>query len=172
MRFLRFIFSIFIILIVMLLASMLLPSNVTVTKSILINAAQNKVDEQIKDFNNWKNWYPAFQNENVSVKNNPAKPGIINSVSLKDSKGKTINFDLMEFKRDTILVDLESGSSTQVSYEFIITSHTDGHTQLTWNVNASLGWYPWNKIKVIFLDKITGPQYEEALKTLKLVAEK
>jgi hypothetical protein len=39
-------------------------------------------------------------------------------------------------------------------------------------VNTYFKWYPWEKIKGIFLDKISGPQYESALVRLKEFAEK
>ena len=172
MRFLKFIFSIIIILLIIFLAGFLLPSKVTVSKSTLINATQTRIDSEIQDFNNWKNWYPAFQNENVSVINNPAKPNILNSVSLKDNKGKQMVLDLVESKPDTTVVILESQSATKVNYQFILTPHSNGQTQLTWNVNTFLGWYPWEKIKGIFLDKMNGPQYESALLNLKKAAEK
>ncbi|MDP4285129.1 MAG: hypothetical protein Q8891_11945 [Bacteroidota bacterium] len=138
----------------------------------MINATQTQVNREIRDFNNWKNWYPAFQNENVGVIHNPAKPGIINSVSLKYENGKQINLNLIESKTDTLVVAVESLSSTKVNYQFILTDFPNGQTQLIWKVNASLGWYPWSKLKGIFLDKISGPQYEEALKNLKQDAEK
>ncbi len=171
MHFLRFIFTILTILIVIFLASFLLPSKVTVSKSVLINASQDKVEKEIEDFNNWKNWYPAFQNENVSVISNPIKPGFINSVSVTDTTGKISYFDLVSSGRDTINI-IATQSSTKINYQFILTPHIDGQTQITWNVNVLLGWYPWEKVKGIFLDKIAGPQYEVALLNLKKAAEK
>lgn len=172
MRLLRFGFSVFVILILIILAGFLLPSKVTVSKSTLINASQKRIDSELQDFNNWKNWYPSFQNENVTVINNPAKSNILNSVSLKDDKGKLLDLDLVESKPDTTSIVLKSQSSTKVNYQFILTSHSDGQTQLTWNINTTLGWYPWEKIKGIFLDKISGPQYEAALENLKKACEK
>ncbi len=172
MRFLRFVFSIVVILILIILASLLLPSKVTISKSVLIKASKTKINSELQDFNNWKNWYPAFQNKNVSVINNPSKSNAINSVSLKDKQGRQLVLDLIESKQDTIVVAIESQSSTKVNYQFILTAHSNGQTQLTWNVNTALGWYPWEKIKGIFLDKISGPQYQTALENLKQAAEK
>ena len=89
---------------------------------------QTLVDKEIQDFKNWKNWYPAFQNENVTVINNSAKPGVINSASLKDAEGKKINLDLIESESepDTIIVIVRSQSSTKVDYQFIFTPHSNG----------------------------------------------
>ena len=70
----------------------------------------------------------------------------------------------------SILLSEEDGSTKK--YEFILLHNGAGQTQLTWNVNIELGWYPWKKFGGIFLDKVTGPQYEAALQNLKMAAEK
>lgn len=171
MRFVRFFVSILIIFIVIFLSSLLLPSKVTVAKSVLINVPKTKVHQQVDDFQNWKNWYPAFQGENINVTVNPAKPGIIKSVSLTDNKGKKFQFDLINSKPDTLDIKLRNQSSTKIDYEFILSTHSDGQTQLTWNVNTTMKWYPWEKAKGIFLDKVSGPQYEAALLDLKRAVE-
>ncbi len=172
MRPVRFFFSIMVFGAIIFLVSFLLPSKVTLSKSILIRASQMRVNREIQDFSNWKNWYPAFQNEKVSVIKNSTKPGVINSVSITDEKGKRLDLDLIKSKPDTIVIDLVSNSSTKVNYQFILSTNRDGQTQITWNVNASSRWYPWEKIKGIFLDKISGPQYEAALIDLKKASEK
>jgi hypothetical protein len=169
MRFVRFFGSILIIFIVIFLLSLLLPSKVTVAKSVLINAPKMRVHQQVDDFQNWKNWYPAFQGENIII--NPPKPGIIKSVSLNDNKGKELQFDLIKSKADTLDINLKNQSSTKIDYQFILSTHSDGQTQITWNVNTTMKWYPWEKAKGIFLDKVSGPQYEAALTNLKKAVE-
>jgi len=172
MHFLRFIVSIIIILIIIFSASLLLPSKITISKGILINAPQTAINKEIQDFGNWKNWYPAFQNENVSVVKKSSKEGIINSVSLKDNKEKRLDLDLIESKSDTTVIAVESASSTKVNYQFILSANSNGQMLLIWNVNTFMGGYPWQRIKGIFLDKISGPQYEAALVNLKNAVEK
>ena len=49
------------------LITVFLPSKIRVSKWILINAKETAVAMQIDDFKNWKNWYPAFQNKNITV---------------------------------------------------------------------------------------------------------
>lgn len=172
MRFLRFAFGVAVILILMLFAAFLLPSKVTISKSALISAPLSRVESELVDFDRWKNWFPPLQGENVTMLSKPAKTGAVKSVSLTDGQGKKLDLDLLEFKQDTILVMLTSMSATKVNYQFILTNHNNAQTQLTWNVNTELGWYPWDKIRGIFLDKISGPQYEAALAHLKKAAEK
>lgn len=172
MRFLRFALGVTVILILMLFAGFLLPSKVTISKSALISAAPSRVESQLVNFDQWKNWFPPLQGENVTMLGEPAKTGAIKSVSLTDGQGKKLGLDLLELKHDTVLVVLTSMSATKVNYQFILKNHNNGQTQLTWNVNTDLGWYPWDRIRGIFLDKISGPQYEAALTHLKNAAEK
>ena len=47
------------------LITLFLPSKITVSRWINIDANESAVAAQIDDFKNWKNWYPAFQNENI-----------------------------------------------------------------------------------------------------------
>ena len=172
MRFVRFALGIIAILILILLAGFLLPSKVSISKTALVNASPSRVDSQLVDFDRWKNWFPPLQGESVSMVKHPARSGAINSVSLIDGQGKKLDLDLLEAKKDTILVVLTSMASAKVNYQFILTNHNNAQTQITWNVNTDLGWYPWDKVRGIFLDKISGPQYEAALANLKKALEK
>lgn len=172
MSFLRFIVGIISILTIFFVVSLLLPSTLTLSKAILINAPQTLVNKEIQDLAHWKNWYPAFQNEPGNVIKNSAKRSVINSVTFKSDKGKPLVFDLIKSQADTSVIVIESASSTKVSYQFIVSSNGNGQTKLVWNVNTYLGWYPWQKVKGIFLDKISGPQYDAALAKLKNAVEK
>lgn len=167
-RFIVFILSVFI---VIFLISLLLPSKVTVTKSVAINASPERVSNQITDFKNWGNWYPAFKDENIAVIRNPDNKKVISSVTLKDKNGKTVNLNLIDSTKNSILIQLESSSSTKVNYQFILTQKINNQTQLTWNININLGWLPWKKIEGILLDKFSGNQYEIALDNLRKSAE-
>lgn len=171
MRIIKFIIFLLGIFIVIFLISLLLPSKVTVSKSIDINASPEKVTNQIVNFEEWKNWYPAFKDENISVIKNSSTANILASVTLKDKNGKSITLNLVDTSKQTINIDLQSSSSTKVNYQFILTSKKNNQTQLIWNVNTNLGWLPWKKIEGILLDKFSGNQYEAALEDLRKAAE-
>lgn len=167
----NFLFFIITVLIVIFLAGLLLPSKVTVTKSVEINTTPEKVRDQIINFENWKNWYPAFTDENITVIKNPPSQNILNSVTLKDKQGKNITLDLVDSIHNKIAVRVKSWSSTKVYYQFSINAKPDNQTLLTWNIITDFGWYPWKRIQGIFLDKFSGDQYEAALKDIKKVTE-
>jgi carbon monoxide dehydrogenase subunit G len=171
MRLLRFSIFILAIFIIIFLISFLLPSKVTVAKSVEINASQENVSSQITNFKNWENWYPAFKDENITVIKNSSEKDNLASVTLKDKNGKMVNLNLIDSSQNTIDIQLQSSSSTKVNYQFILTPKTNNQTQLTWNVNINLGWQPWKKIEGILLDKFSGDQYETALDNLRKAAE-
>lgn len=163
-----FIFGVMTFLVLIALGSLLLPSNITVSKTMLINAKTEKVRPQIENFSNWKSWYPVMQKDNVNmITNGPSE------ITLRDETGKQISLKIMpSTMSDTIHIEVRSLSSTKIYYQFILRPQKDGNTQLTLNVNTRLKWYPWEKLKGIMLDKISGPEYELATRQLKAAVEK
>lgn len=171
MSFFRFILFLITVFIVIFLLALLLPSKVTVAKSVDINASHDAIKKEIVDFNEWNNWYPAFKDENITIVKNPSTKNIISSVTLKNKEGKTILLNLVDTANNKISINVESVSSTQVQYEFLLIPKLNNQTQLTWDVNINLGWYPWKRIEGILFDKFSGSQYESALDDLRKAAE-
>ena len=171
MSFLRFIIFLAGVFIFIFLVALLLPSKVTVAKSVDINASHDRVKNQIVNFEQWKNWYPAFEDENITIVKNPSTKDVISSVALKDKEGKTILLNLVDTSNNKINIDVESASSTKVDYGFLLIPKLNNQTQLTWDVNINLGWYPWKRIEGILFDKFSGSQYEAALDDLRKAAE-
>lgn len=157
-----FFISIIVTLLLISAFAFLLPSQVTVAKSVVIKAPKEKIREEIIHFRNWKNWYPPMKDNSVSmqVKNE-------DKLLLKDSSGREIIMKMIRSIGDTINVSFESISSSKIDYQFLLMSHNADSTLVTLNVNTLFKWYPWQKLKGIFLDKITGPMYEETLANLK-----
>jgi len=58
-------------------------------------------------------------------------------------------------------------SGSTANYTITVSQLPESVFRVNMVVNTNLKWYPWEKMKGIFLDKISGPQYEEALKNLK-----
>ena len=171
MAFLRFIIFLLGVFIIIFLLALLLPSKVTVAKSVDVNASHNAIKNEIVNFDEWKKWYPAFKDKNTTIIKNPSKKHIISSVTLKDKEGKTILLNLVDTANNKIHINVESASSTQVQYEFLLIPKTNNQVQLTWDVNINLGWYPWKRIEGILFDKFSGSQYESALDDLRKAAE-
>ena len=167
-RFIIFLLAVFIII---FLLALLLPSKVTVAKSVEVNASHDQVKKEIVDFAEWEKWYPAFKDQNITVIKNPSAKNILSSVTLKDKEGKSILLNLIDTANNKIDIDVESTSSTKVQYEFLLIPKMNNQTQVTWDVNIDLGWYPWKRIEGILFDKFSGSQYESALDDLRKAAE-
>jgi hypothetical protein len=170
MRLLRFIIFIVVICLFIFVIALLLPSKVTVAKSVLIKASPQEIENQIINFERWKGWYPAFKDQNIlliKIFENTDKPSAI----FKDQSGKKITFKIVSADSQLIHIEVNSSTAAKVNYQFLIAPRLNDESQLTWNVNTDLGWYPWNRIQGIFLDKFSGVQYESALENLKRSAE-
>lgn len=152
------------------LVTIFLPSKITVSKSTFINANENIIAVELNDFENWKNWYPAFQNKNISV--HISTPNDSSVVTLTNENGEKLSMTLLKSLPGNIDILLSDDDGNTKTYQFILSHNASGQTQVTWNVNIELGWYPWKKLAGIFLDKVTGPHYEAALQNLKAAAEK
>lgn len=163
-----FIVSIISILVVISLLGLLLPSKVTLTKSVLVEASPKEIRGMINDFSKWKNWYPTMQKENLNVVINNSS-----TITLIDNAGKSVTLQIILDEINEVDVQLTTPSSKEkVVYQFLLLPQKDEKTQLTLNVNTFLKWYPWEKLKGVLMDKMSGPQYLSILNQLKIAAEK
>ena len=152
------------------LITLFLPSKITVSRWVNIDASESAVAAQINDFKNWQNWYPAFQNEKNSI--DVSQKNDTPVVRLTGENGKKLTLMLSNSSPQNINIRLFEDDQNSKTYRFDMIPNSKGQTQLTWNVDIELGWYPWKKLGGIFLDKIIGPSCEAALENLKKSAEK
>lgn len=169
--FVVFFISIVCLILIGSLLGLLLPSKVTVAKSVVVDASAEKVLPQIADLRNWTHWYPIMNQEAgsdiaLSFPDNDGKKAVLN-----DSAGRSIHMQITSVNKDTVAISLHTKSSTKVDYQFLLIPHKSGELQITLNVNTQFPWYPWQKMKGLFMDKMTGPQYEMALHQLKNYVE-
>lgn len=165
-----FVIPVLLLLAFLCLITVFLPSQIMVSKTISINANQQIVSGQINNFNNWKNWNPLFQDKNISIninQNNDTPYAIL----IRKNQKKLI-FKIVNPSSNNTNITLSDEGKANETYQFILATNANGETQITWNVNTKLKWYPWKKMAGIFMDKIKGSQYEDVLKNLKTASEK
>jgi len=151
------------------LFSLLIPFHVRVSRVVLINnTSSGEVFRQIANFENWKNWHPVFTIDSASLYR------YSNLIAGKDSGFRIVHRDKV------VLIKLLSADSTAVKF----LSQADGENDIEndilvsplvsyqsvsveWRSVTRLHWYPWEKFYGIFIDKLTGPGYEDALNGLK-----
>lgn len=165
MRFIKaFIAGVLGLFIIITLLSLLIPSKVQVIRTVLINNTTiNKVSGQITDIKKWKNWHPVFTIDSavISMTANAAVFKIVHRE--KDLFISILSADTNAIK---FLVQSKAASDLMNVIHFASLPGQEA-VQVSWQATTQLHWYPWEKFYAIFMDKLTGPGYEQALNGLK-----
>jgi hypothetical protein len=160
--------------VLMTLISLLIPSNVVVTRNVVINSVDTiAIKKQIAQCENWVNWHPIFKQVSTSDK-----------ASISVVQPNTV-YDIFTQNSKTQLTYTTANNISQVCFTFSIkgehpienivqisTIPNTNTTQVTWLAKNHFSWYPWQKFYAIFIDKLTGPGYDNALAGLKTFVEK
>jgi hypothetical protein len=136
--------------------SLLIPSQVRISKAINIGTEKDSIFLLITDTTKWKNWHPGFQ-KNVQQQNSNSSSIIITPVEQNDS---LIIMKLNSTGRKTML------NGWQV-YNY---ASTDSLT-LQWYMDFHLEWYPWQKFGSLFYEDTYGKMIEAGLVNLKKLVE-
>jgi hypothetical protein len=160
--------------IIITLFSLLIPSNVRVSRAILINNTNTvSVYQQIINFENWKNWHPIFRVDSAKLNWQPPAIAGKDSVCIIRHHGKDVIIQLLSADSTSIKFSLKSQGENDISNDVVITSSpAQKSVQVEWRAITKLHWYPWEKFYGIFIDKLTGAGYEGALNGLKEFMEK
>ena len=149
------------------LLSLLLPSKITITKSVRVNAPLADVHKYMSDLRKWPEWFLPMEDSSMNI----TYTVIVASVTIRDIKGKEMTLEKMPSAIDTVNFALRTPSATQVFYQVILVPQTEYNTQIVFNVNTYFKWYPWEKIKGVFLDKMSGPMYQKSMYQLEKAIE-
>lgn len=166
-----FLFAITGLFIMITLVSLLIPSKVVVTRGVEINANSRKVFDEIRDFHHWRNWQPVFK-AGLSKINYSADSATRGSFCEWESNGKKnkLLFSTMDPNRVTVLLSRE-GEADVTNVISVLPLSDSNRVQVEWQALTKLKWYPWEKFYGIFIEKQTGPGYEDALNSLKAFVE-
>jgi hypothetical protein len=151
--------------------SLFIPSKIMVTRAVVINAPADKIFNEISDLKNWKHWQPVFINDSAKIKFNIQTSGISNSCEW-DSKGRKNIMALTQKTNNSVSAILKRTGENDVKNTITVLPLADSsQVQVEWNVLIKLKWYPWEKFYGVFIEKITGQGYEDALNSLKTYVE-
>ena len=153
------------------LLSLFIPSKVMITRAVVINANAGKVFNQISDLQKWKHWHPVFINDSAIIKFDTDATGISNTCEW-ESTGKKNSIHITGKKDNALTATLfREGENDVLNTMRVLPLADSNQVQAEWNVLVKLKWYPWEKFYGIFIEKITGQGYEDALNSLKAYAE-
>jgi hypothetical protein len=172
MRFIKvFLIGIIGLFVVVTLMSLLLPSEVKVSRAVVINSTTDKIYTQVSDLKNWKNWHPAFKTDSVEL--SFSNPSIGKDANCNVTyKGKQTHLTITASDSSSIKFLLQSAGEDDIYNELTITPvKEENDIQVEWKALTKLHWYPWDKFYGIFIDRITGDGYENALTSLKEFVE-
>ncbi|MEI9933312.1 MAG: hypothetical protein WDM71_00275 [Ferruginibacter sp.] len=168
MRLIKFIIiSIIGLFVVVTLMASLLSSEVKTSRAVVVHSSYSQIYMQVADLRNWKNWHPSLKADSIIISySNP-------------SFGKNAWCNI-EYKNQQTHLQIISEDSTSIHFlsqlnrindidnEISITPVKEEQSfQVEWKAITKLHWYPWEKFYGIFIDRLTGPGYEEALNDLK-----
>ncbi len=145
--------------------SLFIPSRIQVSRGVLIHAPAAKVFEQVNNLTNWKNWQPVFRNDSAAFHFNGDTAKWI-------SRNKTNKFIVTKRSDNSIAAILErEGENTVQNTISMLPLADSNQVQAEWNVLIRLKWYPWEKFYGIFIEKMSGQGYQDALNSLKEYCE-
>lgn len=140
--------------------SLLIPSNVRISRAIQIDAPRSVVLNQLNDPINWKNWFPSDDSiQYLFVE------GKVKGILLNSNRGLLIN---------SITDSLVTATETGKSHRQMMTGWSlTGNSRVTvqWWTDFKLRWYPWEKFSSLLLDARYGPRLEKGLAQLKYFTE-
>jgi hypothetical protein len=155
--------------VVMTLLSLLIPSRVKVSRTTLINnTTAGKVFSEASDFNQWKNWHPVFKSTNSKIEFDPASNNGKSTSCLITYGSTSAKLSITYADSAVIKFTLKPETESAIENEIhILSIPNEANVQVEWIAINKLKWYPWEKFYGIFIDKLTGPGYDQALKGLK-----
>lgn len=151
--------------------SLFIPSTLVVTRAVVIHAPADKVFAQVSDLQNWKHWQPVFINDSAAISFDKDAQGVSSSCSW-ESKGKKNTMLITGRKANSLTATLSrEGENDVLNTISILPLPDNNQVQAEWSVLVKLKWYPWEKFYGIFIEKISGQGYEDALNSLKTYTE-
>ncbi|HCL05051.1 MAG TPA: hypothetical protein DHW64_03380 [Chitinophagaceae bacterium] len=138
----------------------LLPSKVLVSRAVNIQAPAAKIQTQLSDIRQWKNWVEGMNDGSVHI--NSSSEAVIGK-----SKVKIIQVS------DTMIISewISPQHKKQVSTIQLIHQPQQNLTIVQWQFEQSVGWLPWEKLGTMMNDKILGPMMEKNLEKLRQFIE-
>jgi hypothetical protein len=161
MRFVKLaLISAVVLFIVIYLFSLMIPSQVRVSRAINISAPEDSLIAMVADLRQWHLW-----NQLADNPDNINKRFTENSIT-----SDQLTITKKAHTGDTLLTDWQQ-QNARVLNSGLAWYGNDGQLVLQWYFDIKLRWYPWEKFGSIVFDKQLGPPMEKSLGNLKKLLE-
>lgn len=169
----KFLLALVVLVVILALVSFLLPSEVTVTRDVTINAPVENAFEQVNDLKKWGDWsYRHTLDENMEVSYSGSEKGQGASYSWSGNKdvgvGTLTIAESIPNKRIKTDLDFGPQGTGEGSWEF--SAEADA-TKVTWSFFTELGMNPMMRWMGLMFDSMLGEAMESGLAGLKKAAE-
>ncbi|MFC4263692.1 SRPBCC family protein [Ferruginibacter yonginensis] len=153
------------------LISLLIPSKIAITRAVSIKGDSAQIFKQIADVIQWKNWHPVFADATINATYSNT-PGTVGSTISWVTNGKQNTLVVEKIAYPIVSLSLQRSGEKSIDNILSVTPvQEQGDYQVQWQSTTHLKWYPWDKFSGIFVEKLTGAGYEDALNALKKYIE-
>jgi hypothetical protein len=135
--------------------SLLIPSNIRLTKVVAIPSEKDSIFYLIKNKQQWVRWHPSFTNGN----NDPLLSKIETTVI-----SETDSVLLMQWKQ-------AGKKPLDMGWQLNHSNNIEPAT-LQWSIHFNNSWYPWEKFGSLFYENNYGAMMEQGLLNIKKEIEK
>jgi hypothetical protein len=164
-----------VILALLLAIGFLLPRQVHVERSKLIDAPAGIVFANVNDLRRWEAWTPWGKDRDPSIQMTysnatTGKDAWFEWTSKEFGNGKLEIVRSEPPKSIDMQLSLMGNTSEPAKCGFIF-EPVDGKTRVTWHLDTDMGVWPTGRYVGLFMDKMLGGDYERGLTQLKSVCE-
>lgn len=163
------------ILLAIILFSFLLPREVSVSRSITVDAPIDRVFEQVNDLRNWEKWSPWKRMDpmmEMTFSNPPVGQGAFYKWVSKDKRLGSGTMTLAKVvNNEEIVTALHNDKWGDANSTFLF-GHKGKEVEVTWKMTNDIGVMPWKKYFGMAMRSEMNKQFDKGLAGIKFYAEK
>lgn len=172
MRFIKmFLFVVTGLAIMLTIIGLIIPSNVKISRGIIVQAHSIKVYQQLSNVKDWGKWMPwVTANEGALVQTSPLtnQPGsFFKWKGLNHNNSGTITLLSRSPNLITTKYELNGMNNSEGGFRIRSLPNNLSQCEVQWFMEYKLKWYPWERFYGIFIDHIIGPSFDKGLQELK-----
>jgi hypothetical protein len=147
---------------------LLFPSQINTTRAVVINKQPQQILSTLSNVESWKAWYPFFK-----VKDSGSIAMAGNSTVFQYQQLK-LRIDNFTKDSNSVSFKLTAANNFEVADKVIVLPIAKDamQSQVVWNENEHLRWYPWERFRGLFLERTRGMYIDTALYRLRDYLEK
>jgi hypothetical protein len=171
MRFIKLaLISMVVLFLIITAISALIPSSVTITRTIDIKAPADSVYNNINDVSKWSRWLYNSDSAKFTIAGAAIGKGSRLIIDYKGNSDRT-TINILESSPTEIRTRWHLAQAKPLTGDFYFITKAGAPVTLQWQFIQKVKWYPWEKFSLIFSDKAFGPFMEKSLDNFKQLLE-